>query len=128
MDCCGVPDMGDVAPNFDRSEFACKCGCGLDDISLKTVNVCQKVRDFFDRPVSVNSGCRCRAHNASVGGAEESRHTTPYLDAADIVVEHVDAHRVYEYLDENAEELGIGGLGSYESFTHLDTRGHKARW
>ena len=120
--------MGDIAPSFNRSEFECKCGCGLDDISMKTVNVCQKVRDFFDRPVKVNSGCRCPSHNANVGGAENSRHTIPYLDAADIVVDGVDPQTVYEYLDENAEELGIGGLGSYVTFTHLDARGATARW
>ena len=26
--------MGDLTKNFSRSEFACKCGCGFDDIDL----------------------------------------------------------------------------------------------
>lgn len=27
--------MGDLTKNFNRFEFACKCGCGFDDIELQ---------------------------------------------------------------------------------------------
>ena len=34
-----------LTKNFKRSEFACKCGCGFDDIDLKLVNIIQIIRD-----------------------------------------------------------------------------------
>ena len=118
--------MGDLTDNFNRSEFACKCGCGFDEIALDTVYICQTLRHHFDRPVTITSGCRCPEHNASVGGAEKSQHVAG--TAADVVVKDVHAHDVYEYLDTNAVDLGVGGLGKYDSFTHVDTRGRRARW
>jgi uncharacterized protein YcbK (DUF882 family) len=115
--------MGDLTANFSRSEFACKCGCGLDTIDYGTVYLCQRVRDFFERRVTVTSGVRCLDHNASVGSTPASQHV--HFRAADIVVEGIDPKLVYEYLD----DLGVPGLGSYADFTHLDTRsGPKARW
>ena len=118
--------MGDLTENFSRSEFACKCGCGFDDIALDTVYICQAVRDHFNRPVTITSGCRCIAQNANVGGAENSQHIAG--TAADIVVKDVHAYDVYEYLDTNSVDLSVGGLGKYNLFIHLDTRGKRARW
>lgn len=61
-------------PNFTKTEFACKCGCGFDDAAHELVQNCQKVRDHFDAPFIISSGCRCKAHNARVGGVYNSRH------------------------------------------------------
>ena len=66
---------GDLTKNFSRKEFACKCGCGKDDIDPKLAEMCQTIRDAVGVPVRVNSGCRCAAHNARVGGAADSYHT-----------------------------------------------------
>ncbi len=118
--------MGDLTDNFNRSEFACACGCGFDEIALDTVYICQNLRDHFDRPVTINSGCRCLEHNASVGGAENSQHVAG--TAADVVVKGIHPNDVYDYLDSYSTSLGVGGLGKYSSFTHLDTRGTTARW
>lgn len=117
-----------LTENFWRSEFACKCGCGLDDIDPALVDILQDVRDFFERPVLVTSGCRCLDHNEASGGAINSWHLqsadTGYCHAADIVVAEVPAHVVQDLLDEWA----VPGLGSYEDFTHVDTREGFARW
>jgi uncharacterized protein YcbK (DUF882 family) len=115
--------MGDLTNNFSRSEFACKCGCGFDDIADRTVEWCQAVRDFFDRPVTVTSGCRCLMHNEEVGGAKSSQHL--YGTAADIQVDGVDPDKVADFCE---EVLLVDGLGRYNTFTHIDCRGHKARW
>ncbi len=111
--------MGDLTANFSKSEFSCRCSCGFERISMDTVRICQAVRDFFDKPVTVTSGCRCESHNANVGGSKSSQHLQG--TAADIVVKDIKPSLVYEYLDENADELGVGGLGSYDTFTHVDT-------
>ena len=115
--------MGDLTANFSRSEFQCPC-CGLDDIELGVVELCQEVRDHYGVPVKVTSGCRCPAHNAAVGGSSGSRHKE--CDAADIVVEGVDAADVQELCDALVGD--DGGVGSYDTFTHVDLRGWRARW
>ena len=66
--------MGDISRNFHRSEFACKCGCGFDDINLRLVEFCQEIRDRSGEPLKINSGCRCVIHNKSVGGVYNSYH------------------------------------------------------
>ena len=67
--------MGDISKNFDRAEFACKCGCGFDNIDDRVVAMAQKIREALGEPVRINSGCRCIEHNERVGGVEDSTHT-----------------------------------------------------
>lgn len=119
----------DVWEHFKRKEFACKCGkCGGFPVEpdQKLVEILNKIRDHFDAPVVINSGIRCRTHNSSpaVGGATNSQHI--YGTAADIRVEGVAPAKVADY----AEELlpGTGGIGRYNTFTHVDVRKIKARW
>ena len=76
--------MGDLSNNFSRSEFACKCGCGHDNVSPVLANLLQELRDHLDRAVCVLSGCRCEVHNKAVGGVSNSAHITG--EAADIYV------------------------------------------
>ncbi len=112
-----------LSPHFTRKEFACKCGCGYDRISMVLVGKLENIRTHFGRPVTINSGCRCKKHNAAVGGESASRHLTG--DAADITVEGVPPSKVADY----AEKINpSGGVGRYKTFTHIDTRGRKARW
>ena len=109
--------------HFTRSEFECSCGCGFDTIDYELVRWLDRLRNHFDRKITINSGCRCDEYNAEVGGAENSQH--PKARAADIEVEEVPPDVVYSVLD----EWGVQGLGKYKKFTHLDTRsGPKARW
>ena len=114
--------MGDVSKNFNRSEFACKCGCGQDTIDAETVGFCQAVRDHFMAPVTIHSGNRCPDYNASVGGAKGSQHLKGR--AADISVLNVPHKAVHAFL----LTLNPGGLGKYATFTHVDSRAGKARW
>ena len=111
--------------NFSPVEFACKCGCGgyIENIAL--LILLEDVRKHFGRPVTINSSTRCSNHNAEVGGADYSTHLSGH--AADIVVKDTHPGDVYKYLDGCGYSCVIG-LGSYSTFTHVDTRGHKARW
>lgn len=115
--------MGDISKNFDRSEFECPCGCGFDTVDTELIEFCQSIRTQFGR-VTITSGCRCPEYNAEIGGSKNSQHL--YGRAADIVVPNVDAWTVQQYCE---DELIPSGLGSYDSFTHIDTRsGGQARW
>ena len=75
LPCCRtVNNIGDVllmsewdSKYFKRSEFACKCGCGFDTVDYELVKVLEYIREHFDRPLQINSGCRCATHNRTLG-------------------------------------------------------------
>jgi len=116
--------------NFKREEFACRCGCGLNMISPTVVLICQMIRDTYQQPVVVTSGCRCNEHNTKIGGAGNSQHTPKgdgYTHAVDIKVKNIDPKEVYDYLDEVFPNSL--GLGLYSSWIHIDDRmDRKYRW
>jgi len=111
-------------PYFKREEFACKCGCGFAVVDAELLNVVTLVRLHFKTPVTINSACRCEAHNKAVGGADGSKHKLGI--AADIVAKGVDPQDVYDFL--NIHEPFKYGMGNYKTFTHVDIREKKARW
>jgi len=117
--------MGDLSPNFSRKEFACKCGCGFDTVDTRLLEILEGVRQYYDAPIHVSSGSRCPERNKKVKGAPKSQHLVGR--ACDFTVEGVLPKMVQRYLDLTYhKELGIG---SYESFTHVDSRtGAPARW
>lgn len=118
-----LPD-GYLSEHFRAAEFACNhCGeMAPGGVPADLLDVLERVRAHFGAPVTINSGYRCPVHNANVGGAKASQHLLG--TAADIVVKGVPSWRVYELLDADHP----GGLGSYRTFTHIDVRGHRARW
>lgn len=62
---------------FQKSEFACKCGCGTPvEMDRQLITAADEVRKHFGVPVIVSSGLRCREHNTKVGGVSNSRHLT----------------------------------------------------
>lgn len=67
--------MGDLTKDFSRSEFACKCGCGFDQIDPRVVDMCQVIRDGLGAPIRINSACRCERRNAEAHGVKGSYHT-----------------------------------------------------
>ncbi len=126
--------MGDLSPNFSRSEFVCRCGCGEDDISPKLVAALEQLRDLAGKPVNVVSGCRCPAHNRAVGGTTDSFHVPDRRragEAADIVIPGFSIKKMYR-LAEQISAFNCGGIGLYPEaqppFIHVDIRGYKSRW
>lgn len=110
---------------FISDEFDCHCkNCTTTYLDDNLVFYLQKIREHFEKPVTINSGYRCVAHNSSpqVGGAKNSYHTKG--QAADIVVRGIEPKEVAKY----AESIGVKGIGVYSSFTHIDTRPTKYFW
>lgn len=117
-----------LSEHFKKKEFACKCGCGLGlkdgDVDPKLVEALEDVRTHFGKPVVINSGLRCEAHNKKEGGAKASQHLLG--TAADIRIAGVSPNDVYAYLNEKYTTKY--GVGKYRTFTHIDVRSNKARW
>ena len=106
-----------LSENFSKEEFACKCGCGKVCVSKDLIEALELLRCVVDRPVRINSGCRCDRHNASVGGASGSQHL--FGRAADVVVSGVPPIAVGWI----ARTLGcFSGVKVYNNWTHLDVR------
>lgn len=82
--------------HFKKSEFTCKCGCGLNNIQLEVVKIADEVREHFGNPAIVTSGTRCTKHNTEVGGVANSRHLKG--KAIDMYVQNVSWYDLLEYL------------------------------
>lgn len=115
---------GDISEHFNRSEFACHCDCGLDTVDVELITVLETLRDYFNAPVIINSGIRCREHNAAVGGSQKSRHLIG--KAADFVIDGIVADEVATALEKMYHTKY--GIGRYDGRTHIDVRALKARW
>lgn len=121
--------------HFANDEFRCHCAehgyrpedgfCGGKSwvspvlaIQLETLRA-----RLGGHPITINSGCRCAAYNATLpGSASSSRHVLGA--AADIVVEGIPPDAVAD----EAERMGFGGVGRYDTFTHVDVREKHGRW
>ncbi len=118
-----------LSPHFAAHEFECRCGCeyGLlpGDVSPKLLAALEELRDILGAPIHINSGCRCPVHNALVKGKRNSQHLRG--TAADIRVDGVPPEHV-ALSAKLVQAFRDGGIGTYNSFVHLDVRGHKARW
>ncbi len=111
-----------LTPHFKVSEFACKDGSDTILIDTMLVYYLEKIRDHFGKAITINSAYRSPAYNASIGGASESQHVNGM--AADIMISGVIPQAIADY----ANVLGMGGIGVYKTFTHVDTREIRARW
>jgi len=112
--------------HFKRSEFECHCGCGFNTVDYELAEVLDELREYFNKPVIITSGCRCFTHNRAVGGADCSQHTRGR--AADVVVLETDKEIVADYLEKKYPNgCGIGRY-VYKNIVHIDTRSKKSRW
>ena len=118
-------DSTKLSANFRVREFDCHGAgcCSQTKVDEKLVEYLQKIRDHFGKPVNIESGYRCKAHNEMVSGAaSKSKHMDGM--AADIIIAGVDPLEVAKY----AESIGVKGIGHYDDFVHIDTRTSKSFW
>lgn len=113
-----------LSKNFKVSEFACKDGSDTVLIDTELVDLLQKIRDHFGKPVTINSAFRNVTYNKKIGGASKSQHIQG--TAADIVVKNVKPELVAQYVEFLMSETG--GIGLYSNFVHVDVRKNRARW
>lgn len=114
-----------ITQNFTRAEVA-PHNKWEDIPSQHRVNLViithrlQVIRDLLQRRITITSGYRDKAYNASIGGAKDSYHTRG--EALDFTVEGMTPRMVQEYL-----KNWSGGMGYGKTFTHIDT-GPYRRW
>lgn len=124
-----MPTM--LTDHFSLEELDCKCGCvtprAIADALVKTATFMEQVRSFLgNRPITVHSGYRCKAHNQKVGGEPNSFHLRGM--ACDFTVSGLSPKQVQESLERAGSPCLQNGLGRYARFTHVDRRAARARW
>ena len=112
-----------LSTNFKVKEFACQDGTDPIFIDSELVEILQKIRTHFKKPVTITSAYRTPPHNKSCGGTTYSQHL--YGKAADIKVQGIAPKDVAKYAETLLDE---GGIGIYNTFTHIDVRATKSRW
>lgn len=121
-----------LSEHFKVREFRCQDGSDPVFIDSELVELLEKIRVHFGKPVTITSGFRTAAHNATVAkAAKYSQHL--YGKAADIQVQGISVENVYAYADKllgNAGGCGIypPGLGRANGWVHVDVRKAKSRW
>ena len=120
-----------ITKNFSLEEFECRCGCKMPDFAKKNVEKLaenlQIIRNVLGR-LDITNAYRCKPHNLDVGGSTNSQHLKG--KAADIKSKTISPKEMIQIIEGliKSEKIDQGGLGLYNTFTHYDTRGTRARW
>lgn len=116
---------GKVSKHFRVREFASKDGSDKVLIDDDLVTLLENIREAAGgKSITINSGYRSPEHNAAVGGVSNSQHVKG--TAADIVVDGTDPLTVGQIAEHFLNKKG--GIGVYQTFTHVDTRTTRSRW
>lgn len=107
--------MGDLTKYFSKSEFACKCGCGFDDIDTELVRILDSIREEIKAQLVINSGCRCESHNENTKGKHTSAHLTGL--AVDVRIDNSVLRKKFVEL---SLKHGISRIGIAKDFIHID--------
>jgi hypothetical protein len=93
---------------FTKSGTATKLGIDntpkgehLENLQHVVQKICQPVRDFFGKPVTVNSGYRSPELNKAVGGSATSQHCNG--EAVDIEIQGIPNKVLADWITENCE-------------------------
>jgi uncharacterized protein YcbK (DUF882 family) len=121
-----------LTKNFTKAEFESKDGAIMPDNVLSNIKILAKnlqvLRDEIGLSIKVNSGYRSAEYNKKVGGALNSQHLQG--KASDLSVSGKTPKEVSDIIEKliNSGKMQQGGIGIYNTFTHYDIRGNKARW
>ena len=114
-----------ISEHFGVWEFKCKDNSRVIVLSKALVELLEKVREHFKRPVVINSGYRTVQYNSQLpNSSPKSQHTLG--KAADIRVTGVSPANVYAYL--NQLYPNSHGLGIYNTFVQVEKKKRKSRW
>ncbi len=124
-----------MTEHFKREEFACNgvgcCGHSAP-ISLQLLENLELLRKAVseelakDTGLKINSGFRCKTHNAKVGGASDSLHC--FGIACDVATPKGLTDKRFSEIAEKVPAFSNGGIGLYLGRIHVDIRKGRARW
>lgn len=99
-----------LSEHFKVREFYCRDGSDPIFVDTELVEILEKIRTHFNKPVTITSAFRTASWNAKQkNAAKYSQHL--YGKAADIRVQGISVEQVYAYADKLL--AGRGGVGIY---------------
>ncbi len=103
----------------------------VDTKLSKLVSLLDIIREAAGSAITITSGYRSPAYNRKIGGAKTSQHMQG--TAADIKCKGMHAEKLHSLilrLYRDGKLPGLGGLGLYPTFVHVDIRPTQrlARW
>lgn len=111
-------------PFFTSKELACPC-CGMIQMDINFAAALSFLRSKWGKPLTVNSVCRCPAHNARVKGHPDSLHLTVNEKwktagtmAADIAWRGWTKEQKIKFA-RMAHDIGLR-IGLHDGFCHVD--------
>ena len=107
---------------FTREEFACRCGCGRNEIPDEFIHDLDDLRDECGFPLVINSGWRCENHPKEAVKDKPGEHNRA---AADIRASN--GYQLY-VIQQYAYALGFRGIAAGAGFVHVDRRAAKTSW
>jgi len=116
-----------ITEHFYSEEFACKDNTLYPNEWIITrleplCDMLERIRIEFAKPIKISSGYRTLNYNRKIGGAQASQHMQGR--AADIFIPGVNPSALYNRIKSLHSQglIILGGIGSYPTFTHIDTR------
>jgi len=105
---------------FKHVEFECRC-CEKNLIAEELVAKLDKAREISGVPYTITSGFRCKKHNESIGGSENSSHLKGL--AADIYTTN---HKRRLKILEGLIKAGFKRIGIAKKYIHVDIEKEKS--
>jgi len=121
-----------IATNFFESEFYCKSEDAPEEhyFDERLVSILDKIRNYYDVRVDINSTFRTKAHQLKITEGKSDRSAHCLGIAVDFSIrddesfsDFIDSVRSRGLWYEILREEGVAGIGLYNSFVHIDTRG-----
>lgn len=115
---------------FEAKELASKDGkpspYGPMNVQEALLELINRIRAVYGKPLVVNSAYRSPEHNAAVGGVKNSYHVQGLAaDLRPTAANKDDLGELQAICDRINPD---GGVGFYDTFVHVDARGSRARW
>lgn len=125
-------DKTKISKNFIALEFDCNCNkCDITVIDLNFVKRLQKLRDFINKPIIINSGFRCSQRQLELkqSGYKTAKNVSQHEigRAVDITIKDDTINNKGIYLKEACLKCGFKSIGVGLNFVHLDARRDKFR-
>ncbi|TWF54303.1 peptidase M15-like protein [Neorhizobium alkalisoli] len=95
---------------------------------VPTIRVLDNLRDLLNAPIVIQSVYRSPAYNTAIGGEANSQHME--FRAIDFIAKSLSSPADWAAVLRQMRANGAfaGGIGTYPTFVHVDTRGHNADW
>lgn len=124
----GVSLVKGPSPHLTWQELSCKDGTTyperfvIDGRVFRVAQMFEAIRLFCgEKPLKILSAYRTPSHNRKIGGARFSQHVEGR--ALDLKPpKGMSVEMFFSLIKSGAEAMGIGGIGLYKTFVHVDIR------